>query len=113
MLMISLLCFTLTVIAGVWLGIKAMEARRPPRALTPVHVLSASAGAVFLLVALNQGDSRLLLNVALAVAIAGFGVLMSWARRRGYVIVPLYMCHVLLAVMFYLSLACFALFPKF
>lgn len=113
MLIASMLCFTLTVIAGVWLGLCVLRSKRPLRALLPVHVGFALLGAVFMIVALANGDSRLMLNVALAVAVAAFGLLMGWARRRGYVIAPLYMCHILLAVMFYLSLVSFTLFPNF
>ncbi len=113
MLYVSTGCFTLTVTMGVWLAIFAARYKRPFRFLTPVHIGSAIVGAVFLIIAISNGDNRLMLNVALAVAIAAFGVLMAFFRRRGAMIAPLYMCHILLAVMFYFSMVCFTIFPNF
>ncbi|AOX16035.1 hypothetical protein [Kozakia baliensis] len=113
MLAASTLCFTFTVIMGIWIATSAYRGKRPLKILLPLHVGFAIVGATFLLIALNRGDQRLMLNVALAVAVAAFGVIMAWSRRRGYVIVPLFVCHVILGAMFYLSLACFTLFPKF
>lgn len=113
MLYASTGCFTLTVIIGGWLAIFAARYKRPLRFLTPLHVGSAIVGSVFLIIALSNGDSRLMLNVVLAVAIATFGVLMTFFRRRGAMIAPLYMCHILLGVMFYFSMVCFTIFPNF
>ncbi|WP_346344619.1 hypothetical protein [Gluconobacter sphaericus] len=113
MLYASTGCFTLTAIMGVWLSIFAARYKRPFSFLTPIHVGSAIMGSVFLIIAISNGDNRLMLNVALAVAITAFGVLMAFFRRRGAMIAPLYMCHILLAVMFYFSMVCFTIFPNF
>jgi len=113
MLGISTLCFTVAVIAGAWLGINVLQGRRPLRVMKPVHVGAALIGSIFMIIALINGEQGLMLNVALAVAVVAFGVLMSWARKKGYLIAPLYVCHILSAVLFYLSLVSVTLFPNF
>ncbi|MDI6652250.1 hypothetical protein QMA67_04720 [Gluconobacter japonicus] len=113
MLGISTLCFTVAVIAGTWLGINILQGRRPLRVMKPIHVGAALIGSIFMVIALAQGQRELILNVALAIAVIAFGVLMSWARKQGYLVAPLYVCHTLLAVLFYLSLVSVTLFPNF
>jgi len=113
MLGISTLCFTVAVIAGTWLGINVLQGRRPLRVMKPIHVGAALIGSIFMMIALVQGQRGLMLNVAIAIAVIAFGVLMSWARKQGYLVAPLYVCHILLAVLFYLSLVSVTLFPNF
>ncbi|AQS88394.1 hypothetical protein AA101099_1625 [Neoasaia chiangmaiensis NBRC 101099] len=113
MLMATTLCYTLAVAMGIWLGLQAMQKRRPFAFLKPLHVLFAAAGTVFMLIALAHGHERVMLDVALVIAVIVFGVIMSEARRRGYMIPPLYVCHILLAAILYISVVCFTIFPNF
>lgn len=113
MLAATTACFTVTVIMGVWLAYYASKHRRPLRFIGPAHIGSGAFGAILMIATIERGDDRLMLNVALAVAIAAFGILAAFFRRRGAMIAPLYMCHILLAIMFYFSIVCFTLFPNF
>ncbi|UZR28921.1 hypothetical protein [Methylococcus mesophilus] len=113
MLVGALAVFTLVALMGlamicdVWAG-------RPVEPAYPIlHGVASLVGSALVIVAALEGDTRLYLNIGMAVVIIGLGLLMGLTAKKGKRVPrAILVAHVGLAVTCYLALGFFAFNPS-
>lgn len=113
MLVIAVICFTIVIALGILLVIGTFRGRASSRAVRLTHAGIALIGLGFVIAAMLQGNARLEVNIALAVVVIVLGVVSSAIRAQKMNPSALIACHIGLALMFYLILVFFMLFPSF
>lgn len=112
MLGIALGLFTITALIGVALATAVFEEKRSSRALQLFHVCTALIGSVLVIIDAFSGDTRVWVNIGLAVVIIVLGMGLEYQRANGLHPRRLIAVHGGLAVICYLILAYFVFFPK-
>ena len=109
MLILSLAIFTVVAVQGLLLALDVFKARGSSALFARVHAGLALLGSALVIGAALEGDSRVLINIGLAVAIIGLGVYIGLQRAKGIHPKGLVAIHGGSAVVCYLLLAYFAL----
>jgi len=102
----ALSAFTLTAILGLMIALNLFRGKPSDPSASIVHGISALLGSVFAIGAALLGDTRIYVNIAMAVVIILLGVMAALKRRKtGVVPKALLSIHILLALVCYLILA--------
>jgi hypothetical protein len=113
MLMGSLAAFTLVAAMGLTMLRDAWRGIPLDPAIARLHAAAALVGSAFVIVVAMNGDSRLFVNIGMAVVIIGLGLAMGFAARKGMKVPrALLATHVGLAVVCYGLLAFLTLNPQ-
>jgi hydrogenase/urease accessory protein HupE len=112
MLIFALVVFTLVAIIGLGLFFDVLKGVKGDTLLPFVHAGFALLGSLLVIVtALEGNDTRLFINIGLAVFVIALGLLLSYKRRKGALPKGLAAAHGGLAVICYLLLAYNAFVP--
>ena len=109
MLIFALAVFTVVALMGLGLAIGVFRNGPHDPMYAKTHAGLALLGSGLVIWAAIEGDERLFINIGLAVAIIGLGILMAIRRSKGKCIRGLAIAHGSLAVACYGLLAYFAL----
>ncbi len=108
MLVFALAVFTVVAIMGLGLAIGVFRNGHDDPMYARTHAGLALLGSGLVIWAAVEGDERLYINIGLAVAIIGLGLLMAKRRAKRHCVKALAVVHGLLAVSCYGILAYFA-----
>lgn len=112
LLVASFAIFTLVALMGVAMLFDVWNGRPVGAAYPILHAAASLVGAVFVIVAALEGDTRLYINIGMAVVIIGLGLVMGLATKKGKRAPrSILVAHVGLAVVCYLVLGFFAINP--
>lgn len=105
-LMTAAFCvFTLTAVLGLLIAFDIFRGRQPSPSSSVVHGITALVGSVFAIGAALSGETRIYINIVMAVVIILLGVMAALKRRKtGVAPKGLLAIHILLALACYLML---------
>jgi hypothetical protein len=109
MLVLSLAIFTIVAIQGLLLAVDVFKAQDSSVLFARIHAGLALLGSALVIAVALQGDTRVYINIGLAVAIIGLGFYIALQRNKGRHPKALVALHGGTAVACYLILAYFAL----
>ncbi|WP_367026960.1 hypothetical protein ABZN20_05015 [Methylococcus sp. ANG] len=113
MLVGALAVFTLVALMGLAMICDVWAGRPVGPAYPIVHGVASLVGSALVIVAALAGDTRLYLNIGMAVVIIGLGLLMGLTAKKGKRVPrAVLVAHVGLAVTCYLALGFFAFNPS-
>jgi hypothetical protein len=113
MLVFALLVFTLVAVMGLFLAVDHFRGRPSDRQFAVAHAILALIGSTLVILDALQGDTRVFINIGLAVVIIALGVLLSVKKHKtGVAPKGILVAHALLAVVCYLILAYFVVAPN-
>lgn len=107
MLMMALGIFTLVAVMGLGLIIDLFKGRSSSKTYAVVHAGFALAGSALVILSALAGDSRVVVNIGMAVAIIVLGGVVSLRRHKGKPAKSLALAHGGLAVVCYSILVYF------
>ncbi|NOQ14314.1 MAG: hypothetical protein GQ583_07555 [Methyloprofundus sp.] len=110
LLVASFCIFTITAVLGLMIAVDIFRGRHPAPSASIVHGVSALLGSVFAISAALMGETRIYINIVMAVVIILLGVTAAVKRRKtGVAPKAILAVHILLAVVCYLLLGATAL----
>lgn len=113
MLVGSLAVFTLVALMGLAMLCDVWNGRPVEPAYPILHAVAALLGSALVIFAALGGDTRLYLNIGMAVVIIGLGLVMGLASKKGKRVPrAILVAHMSLAVVCYLVLGFFAFNPN-
>ncbi len=102
----ALSAFTLTAVLGLMIAFNLFRGKPTAPSSSIVHGISALVGSAFAIGAALSGETRIYINIVLAVVIIVLGVLAVMKRHKtGVVPKGILVVHILLALVCYLMLA--------
>ena len=108
MLIFAVAVFTLVAVMGLGLIVDVFKGSPSTKTFAILHAGFALLGSVLVILAALGGDSRVWINIGLAVVIITLGGLVSCRRHRDKPVKALAVTHASLAVVCYLILVYFA-----
>lgn len=101
----SFCIFTLTAVLGLMIALDLFRGKQPAPSSSVFHGVSALLGSVFAIAAALSGETRIYINIVMAVVIILLGVFAAIKRRKtGVAPKAVLSVHILLAVVCYLIL---------
>ncbi|WNV05699.1 hypothetical protein RP726_04580 [Candidatus Methylospira mobilis] len=111
--MFALLVFTLVAIMGLFLAVDHFKGRPSDRQFAVAHAILAVIGSALVILDALQGDTRVFINIGLAVVIIALGLVLSIRKHKtGVAPKGILFAHAALAVVCYLILGYFVVVPN-